>query len=430
MKKETEERKEAERVKAAAAATLASRQSQVPLSQNRIAAATKTPTLSGRPGPALRPATTSMPGQRPPSAGLNPRPVIPSVGKLNGPISPIAIQQGSKMVSPSLVMQNPLHGMATQRMPGLPSPGTPIRPMQGNVPPVQVPMPIYGRPLASVSLPSPMSPMLNLAGSSNASPSTSRPMGPPGLFGTIGVGQPPVLSKTPSGIPASPFIHSPSSSAGAPVTRTSPSTNAQQVNGVAPIGPPRHPSNPAAAESAASSLAALNLGSQPAQGKALAGEAGAIGVGHGRKMSTDISKTGLKPIGRPKVGGPDLDGLDLDTAPSSTSASLRSPSPPPILGSAALLEEDFEDIPDTDPSTSSFSNVPTAFGGSWGEGGIWGVPGTSSSSSWNEAAPINSTARGPELERADIIRVGPCCGLLCTLLTVSNRLALESLACN
>jgi hypothetical protein len=346
----------------------------------------------GKPQVASRPSTSAAPNvPRPPSGQM--RMIPPQLNKVNGPPMTPLMPGSAKMMPPNMLSPQ---GMAPQRSPMTgPPPGRSMSNMQ---PPHGMPlgMPMFGRPPSTGGMPNPMSPMQQISPQNGQGRAPGQ--SPQGGFGAIGVGPPPGVMR-PNGAP-SPFLHSPSPP-GLHNQLTSPTIGQPHINGVAPIGPPRHGSisSPTVLENP---LAALNLGSQVAQARAASSDIGAIG---GSSIQRGPSGS-VKPIGRGRLSGASDTQEDLDTIPSSsTSASLRSPSPPPTLGSAALLE-DFEEVPDDKLTSSGVVTSPgfpthSAFSGtSWGaESGIWGAN-PSSQSSWS-AEP----ARPQELERSDIIRV-------------------------
>lgn len=111
-----------------------------------------------------------------------------------------------------------------------------------------------------------------------------------------------------------------------------------------------------------------------------------------------------QPIGRGRpINGGSAELAEDESAPSSSSASLRAVSPPPVMGSSAL-NEDLEELElhDSSPSASvtesAFNSTST-----WG-GGIWGVP---SSKGWGAtpkpAAPEPAPVASP-VDRAAVLR--------------------------
>jgi hypothetical protein len=85
--------------------------------------------------------------------------------------------------------------------------------------------------------------------------------------------------------------------------------------------------------------------------------------------------------------------------PSSSSASLRAVSPPPVLGSSAL-NEDLDDL-DLNEASPSASITESAYASSTWGGGIWGMP---SSKGWGApAAPAPEPVASP-IDRASVLR--------------------------
>ena len=308
---------------------------------------------------------------------------------------------------------NPSMPITIQQRP--PPPPGPSSSRQPNGLPAMQP---FGRPSTSGAFaPQMQSPGLglppNMAGMPPQRPSSAmpHPAGQSNNFGMLGIGQPPPPSKSPNGQPALYNQgHMP------PPGMTRPAYQPQQhapmpmMNGLSPIGPsprglaPGQPLDSPSMAGPSTSMAALNLGSQ----RNIDAVPSAIGPssGHQRRASGFDQNNGLsnlQPIGRPRASGSHASDPEDDGGPPSTSVSLRSPSPPPILGSAALLEDFEEDVGDTTPSspstrTNAFGSTPFS-GSTWGsEGGIWGAAG---SSTWEPP----SATRATPLERCDIIRV-------------------------
>ena len=302
---------------------------------------------------------------RPPSAGMQ------------GPMPPMHIPQpgyrGPGPTSPS--------ASTSQIRPPMPPGGMSSARSMQNMQAGQIP---FGRPPSSAGSYQQMQPPL--AGPSHSPVSANRPVNG---FGPIGIGSPGGSQSNKYGM----------SSLGAPFAQqqqnsgmNTPSTIGRgfaptPTSGMSPIGPPprSHSTAPGPVGAAASSLAALNLGSQPVQRKVSAEPPNTPGAIGARRASLHEKTNGLstmQPIGPPKSQD--------DDKPASSGSSLRSPSPPPILGSSALLDDydDTSDTPSSPAQSSSFQS--SSFGGA-----MWG------DQTWS--APAAAAPAAPS--RNDIIRV-------------------------
>ncbi len=278
---------------------------------------------------------------------------------------------------PSQPMQGPPYPLRGMVIPhnGPPSPQVPFpRPPSGG----QIPGHLGG----------PMGPLGPMTHAIPAKPvgfnTLGHPPGPSTTFGAIGLGPAPTRPPPPF-TSTSGIAHSPRTSLSGPSGQVHPSTMGNRPpsvssNGSAAIGPlTLKVSNPSVASStfgATSSLAALNMNSQLVERKT-SGEqsAGPIGPppGHQKRVSQDFKM--VQPIGPPRaINGNNLSDPEDASAPSSsTSASLRSPSPPPILGSAALLEDLEEDESlGLTPDVRRLATAAPIGAPFYGTGSIWG----------------------------------------------------------
>jgi hypothetical protein len=256
--------------------------------------------------------------------------------------------------------------------------------------------------------------------SSPQGPSTSGPPRPPSsqtMYGSVGMGAPglPRPSGPPMGPPFAapqmaqhpvdqmPPIHNRNnfavSSQSSTIGLHSAATNSI-ANGHPPVPSPIGPSNATStAASVSSQLAALNMGSQPVEKRSMAPATVApiSAPGHGRRASHTAD---VGPIGRPR----ELDGTG--SAPSSSAASLRSASPPPLLGPSALLDDIDEPVmrPHVKPTSvppftgNSFAGVfgpppPGIINGA--SDPTWGPPRPSASAVWGAPPAMNGWAQPP-----------------------------------
>ena len=395
-KREVAER-EAKAAAAAAAAVKAHASQSRSSSGKSTSSAPRSPQSTRPPLPGLPPVPVQASFPTPPIGHIHPgkggmmsgigRGKLPASLPPHIPPPPMNFGKGPMPNGPPRPPNQPIQG------PPHPSRGMPFPQPNGPLSP-QAPFP---RPPSGPHIPGMLgAPMGSLGPVNHAIPAKPNmgmngPMGlPPTAFGAIGLGHAPVRGPVP------PFPHatraaSPSSARTSfsgpsgvqtnslPIGNRPPSASS---NGSSAIGPltSTKVSNPSTAQinspsfGTTPSLASLNMGSLPVERKS-SGEqsAGPIGPppGHQKRVSQDFKA--VQPIGPPRaLNGSNLSDPEDASAPSSsTSASLRSPSPPPILGSAALLE-DLEEDESSTPDLRRHAPAAPIGAAFYGPSSIWG----------------------------------------------------------